>query len=213
MFPCVCSLRSTQCAALIALATVAGISRFEPAHDSRVTPERPVAVQRKIVERKASFSAQVYPVSMHSLAALVYAPQADFRLDHKNEGGGGAGIGMAAELTETLAPGPRVFEAVANYFGSPVVKPTARGHSYPYAVGPPRCGIHSNLRAVGTEVPDDSPARRWQDLRIVTVSTLTGCAPRRRTTDSGPTLAGSPFSPSCALRGEPGIEQRPARCT
>lgn len=208
MFPCVCSLRSAQCAALIALATVAGIARFEPADLLKAKPERYAAVQREVVGKKAGFSAQVYPVPMGSLAALVYAPQADFRLDHKSDGGDG--IGMAAELAETWSLSPLVVERATNFFGSPVAKPTARGHSYPYAVGPPPRGIQSTLRAVGTEVPDDSPARCRQDLRIVTVSTLTGCAPQMRTTDSGPMLAGSPFNLSCAMRGEPGIEHRPA---
>src|SRR6266700_1425341 len=44
MFPCACSLRSTQCAALIALATAAGISRFEPASIKTSTPPPALAL-------------------------------------------------------------------------------------------------------------------------------------------------------------------------
>jgi hypothetical protein len=55
MFPSVCSIRSAQCAALIALAAVVGLSRFEPTSQPEPDTAGTSSVTRS-VPRHPSFS-------------------------------------------------------------------------------------------------------------------------------------------------------------
>ncbi|MBI4625824.1 MAG: hypothetical protein HY736_21710 [Verrucomicrobia bacterium] len=209
MFSSPCSLRSTQCAALIALAAAAGISRFEPAPANPAMPRSAASAPDSAAVPSAS------GVQFYAAAMAAFAPQ--FRGARVT--GNSARDRMAgdshlewsafapAEARPPAAPAataPLVFPAPA----APAL--SVRQHSYPYAAGPPPGGIHSKLRAAGTEVPGDSSARRSQVSRIAPVSFLLRARPQRAT-DRGPGSARSNFPPSSALRGEPGFLPREFR--
>jgi hypothetical protein len=197
MFSSPCSLRSAQCATLIALAAAAGISRFEPA------PAKPTASLRAIVSVLAAVAkspqAPSYPVSLAACAHT--APIAQTTL--------------AASAVATLpplaaaspatgwSPAPSAIEIDITFFNWVGAVPTARQHSYPYAVGPPRRGSHLPLRVAGNALPGDSSTRRSQVSRIARVFIFELSAPPMRLADSGPKLAESISSPGSALRGEP----------
>ena len=194
MFSSPCSLRSSTCATLIALAAAAGISRFEPA------PAKPTVGVAAIVSMLATVAktpqTHAYPVSLAACAHA--APMAQMTL--------------AASDAETLAPFaaespaagwspvPSAIESEISFFDWVGAVPTARQHSYPYAVGPPRHGISNPLRVAGTAVLGDSSTRRSQVSRIARVSVSVPCAPLMRLTDSGPKLAESFSLPSSAVR-------------
>src|SRR5688572_21697870 len=59
MFPCACSLRSTQCAALIALAAAAGIMRIEPGR-TQGAPRSEPEPQRLISQLDAGVSNSIH---------------------------------------------------------------------------------------------------------------------------------------------------------
>lgn len=212
MFASPCSLRSAQCATLIALAAAAGISRFEPA------PARPAVGVAAIVSILAAMAktpqAHTYPISIAVCAHA--APRARMTL--------------AASAAETLAPlaaeapaagwspAPSAIESAISFFDWAGAAPTVREYSYPYAVGPPRRGYATPLRVAGNALPGDSSTRRSQVSRIARVSENISSAYVIRTEDRGPRLARLAFVPSSALRacrehaesGEPGPLSRPA---
>jgi hypothetical protein len=198
MFTSPCSLRSPACAALIALATVAGISRFEPAP---VKPAAPEAAENETTATKTQTQsrAQIY---LAAFTALSPQPCAALpRLDLDSADGDSAAALLALAPDESWPPAPPA-EATSQFpFTWTAAMPTVREHSYPYAVGPPRRGIHeAKLRAAGLARPGDSPARRSPVSRIARVFIARSHASLTR-----------PLAPrpSSALRGGPGT--RPTR--
>lgn len=216
MFSSPCSLRSTQCAALIALAAAAGISRFESA-PAKTTAPRPVAGAQNFAAVISISRAQIYFAAMQTLVTQVHVARVTvgFEPDHAT---GTALLDLAALAADELLPPAAPAAASPLSFSAPAAPAlSARKHSFPYAVGPPRRRISTPLRAAGTEVPGDSSARRSQVSRIATVSILILRARVTRATDQGPESAGSLLSPSSALRGESGffpsfVRLRPRFC-
>lgn len=209
MFCSPCSLRSSSCAALIALATMAGLSRFEPA-SGKSAAASPLARARQTISVTSLSRAQFYPVAMQALAPQfrVSRPSIDFASDHR---GGDSPLALLF-----ITPGES-WRPIAAPVTAPLISPaavqparSARRHSYPYAVGPPRCKSHKPLRAAGTEVPGDSCARRSQVSRIAPTSISIPSALLMHALDSGPPSAKSTFFPSSALRGEPAFLCRPS---
>jgi hypothetical protein len=140
---------------------------------------------------------------MQALTSQIHAPRMKSGVE-PNHTTGTALLDLTALAADESSPpfAPAAMSPLS--FSSPAAPAlSARRHSFPYAVGPPRRGIHSNLRATGTEVPGDLSARRSQVSRIARVSLLTLRARAPRASDQGPKSAGSLFSPSSALRGEP----------
>lgn len=193
MFVSPCTLRSTQCAALIALATVAGIMRVEVAEarssDARTTKPETNRVARLELPRST-------PTTRFQVAFDAVAPWL-------------ALFQVAAQLTaespaEIAAPRPSTAPAAPLPF-PPRLRggPTARQHSYPFAVGPPPLGTTSPTRADDTSVSPDSTARRIAVSRVDVVSLSSFSARLTRLGTPGPKLAGTFSSPSFALRGEP----------
>ena len=201
MFSSPCSLRSAQCATLIALAAAAGISRFEPA------PAKPMAGVAAIVSMLAAVATTpqtpAYPISIAACAHA--APRAQMTL--------------AASAAETFAPlsaeapaaswspTPLAIKTEISFFDCARAVPAARKHSYPYAVGPPRHGIDNPLRVAGNALPGDSSTRRSQVSRIARVSEFhfASGAHVTRTADSGPASAESFFSRAAAKRVHPAL--------
>jgi len=197
MFSSPCSLRSAQCATLIALAAAAGISRFEP------VPAKPAVGVAAIVRLLAAVAKNPqthhYPISVAACAHAM--PKAQMTLA-VSTAASLAPLGTGSSAAGWL-PAPSVIETEISFFDWVGAVPAVRQHSFPYAVGPPRRGNDNPLRVAGTALPGDSSTRRSQVSRIALVSVSAPSAPLMRLTDSGPKLAESFFLPSSALRGEP----------
>jgi hypothetical protein len=218
MFPCGCSLRSTQCAALIALATAAGIVRMDSARaavSADTKAYKPAAVDVRLEHR-------IEP-SRYQIALQVLAPWLRVFGISIQESASGSPVLVAAALTATesaadcgsryfgppaLSPTPSLAVATEvqrpNVFAWVAPAPTARHYAFPFAVGPPAAATRSsNLRVMGTAVPGDRIAR-WMSVSPVAVSffSMSG-APEWCAVSPGHSLAGSDFLPSFALRGEP----------
>lgn len=212
VIPSACSLRSAHCAALIALAAAAGLARvewesFAPSTDrgAELTNAAPAAsVAPKRAPDDEAFAGE-WAASVRAgwmrLSAMSRALASSGR---GAESVGGAGSpGIAPSPRDVVAARRAVSPEIPKFFeGSPGM-PTARAHSFPFAVGPPFRGAGcANLRAADTQVPDDSAARSGFLQRVVRVCVF----PARETRTAGPSA--SPvkphLSPSFALRGEPG---------
>ncbi len=148
MFVSPCSLRSTQCAALIALAAAAGIMRVEVAEarssDSRTTQPDTNRAARAEFPRSA-------PTARFQLAFDAVAPwlalfQAAAQLPAE------APAAVAAPRPSTAPAAPLPFPPRL------CCGPTARQHSYPFAVGPPAPSVTPSPRAAGMFVPGNSAA-------------------------------------------------------
>jgi hypothetical protein len=208
MFPCACSLRSTQCAALIALAAAAGISRLGPtkalpvteAGDARVV----FAEQPAVAQRTAAF----YQVALQAFAPWLrlFAPSSVSATTSDTAGSGMSATrghpgngSVCALLALSGISNERATSAVV-YFPATVLMPSARSHSFPYAVGPPAREHANTRRVVGTEVPGDSAARveLVEDFAVVYF-----VLPPMRARHPSDRFAGSIQEPSSALRGEP----------
>lgn len=173
MFSCACSLRSTQCAALIALATAAGIARVDGAHPALSgksirglgrAGRAEVATHWEATERWFHFFqaifAKIAPASPRGgescrLAAATNPPWSDGFEENPvsplHRLAGTASLPLADEA-------PRIQN---------------RSHWFPFALGPPLPGIASFLtRTDGPEVPGDSAARLSLESGIVV---LMGC--------------------------------------
>lgn len=156
MFPCACALRSTQCAALIALAAAAGIVRVEErtpspgfaarhtiALESKVTvPRLTVAppwwfgVWQLIAGKKASLPVRATPSQAHAPAEGIVE------------------ISAAPPLPE----GPVRTAPVLRDDDPLLVEPD---YGFPYAVGPPRFGSNKRWRGgSGCGWDNDSIIRR-----------------------------------------------------
>ena len=197
MFFSPCSLRSTQCATLIALAAAAGISRTGPAPEKPTAPH-PVVGAQTFAAIAAISRAQFYLAAMQTLAPSFRVSCATFDFE-RDDATGYSTLDLptlaSAETSPPVAPpeeSPLIFRSPA----APAL--SARQHSYPYAVGPPRRGIAQSLRVADTAVPGDSSTRRSQVSRIARVFIAVPSALLTRLTDSGPKLAESIFSPNSA---------------
>lgn len=215
MFCSLCSLRSTHCAALIALAAAAGISRFEPVDDGgrekRQEGNRPVSEARVTGCAKPTF----FQLSMdrpspwaEPLTAMVAwcLSAADDNSANEDEATSGLSCWFEAPSTASEFAAPIALSAI-EHFALKIRAPSARQHQFPYAIGPPARGCKTPLRADGTFVPGDSAARR--SLRVA-ASFAVSLARIARHWVSGPEFAGSIFLPlpSVALRGQPEISSR-----
>ena len=191
MFSSPCSLRSAQCATLIALAAAAGISRFEPALENTATPDPAVNATASAPARTVSRAQLFYLAVFRALAPQPCLSITGIDLDRAS----GAQLDLlAAEPVDSTRAAPPTVIATVAFFPPPAPALSARQHSYPYAVGPPARGVVPPLRAAGLARPGDSSARRSSVFRIAPGARIDG------TTDSGPKLAGSLSLRGSALR-------------
>lgn len=191
MFSCACSLRSTQCAALIALATAAGIMRIEPTLPE--APASPVAgKQGSAMESRGSENAPNYfqaSIERHApwIKLMEFATEV-------------VGEDVASVTSFTAPPcfAPGVFSPRVAF---PAL--SARQHSYPFAVGPPHCEFIWNPRVADTSVSGDSATRRMLVSRVAAQLSARSSARLTRNENPVPPSARAFFKPSSALRGEP----------
>ena len=216
MFSSVCSLRSAQCAALIALATVAGIARFESSSPSQPNagPSSPasslaaprhrthldpcVLLAHVIRLYRDVFLAPSLPCSTpdeRPARAANLPPQAL-----------APGAAPTPGWPANLAASPRAFARPADFASDAV-----RSHRFPFAVGPPAQPTPPPHRADGTSVRPNVSARCPCAPSIVIVRLFPVARPARRRF-SGPPLAARQLLPSFALRGEPAPLPPPVRC-
>ena len=215
MFFSPCTRRSTQCAALIALATVAGIARVES------NPQKTRAANA--FESNSCVVPGTDPVPSRFTASPKWCapwlqPFATLGLwllcaDGYSELNLAAGSSSAPETATDAEPTLNI----PSPFPAPAIEPTAtsvdhgpelrvstgsRSHFIPFAVGPPRSQPTPNLRANGTPVPTVDLARRFCDISVdhffVPFFARLACRSFFRHPWVGPV-----FPPSFALRGAP----------
>ncbi len=221
-----CSLRSTQCAALIALAAAAGIARIETAEMAAKTIDtrgQPIAQVRSVAASRlardgsyhfSAFASVRWLQSAASTLIALFAPQHAAAAQDDATDTGHAGSPMPAVLLaadSTIAVPPPAIAGTVTYFSFPVLVPRERDHAWPYAVGPPARGIE-NLplrRVAGTAVPCDSTPRWSCELSVSRIA-FVSVARSVRALSAGPELAAPISLPSLALRGESEIS---ARCS
>lgn len=200
MFPCACALRSTQCAALIALATAAGISRLEPtapemlptAAPRRDVPadddatRRPVAAFFHILHKLAPW---LTPTITRADGASESCPSStaceDGRAGHRE-------IHAASPVGVVILGRP----ASAAQVEVRLLAPSAGNRSFPYAVGPPCPKCAQNERKVDTGVSGDSAAR---SMYVQDVATYSSFAPSRPSRERRPEKYNSGSIPDSEL--------------
>lgn len=207
MFSSVCSIRSAQCAALIALAAVVGLSRFEPTSQPEPDTAGTSSVTRS-VPRHSSFS-RAFGLLAHAIGlyrevfvrpAFISSPPADEptarALARPPLGCSSADPIFSARRTDL--PG----DSCA--FSHPPDRESAafRPHRFPFAVGPPSPHVTPPHRAAGTSVPKDVTAR-WPMYTPVVPFSVSPVARVACCQFVGQHLAALKFLPSFALRGEP----------
>lgn len=196
MFTSPCSLRSPACAALIALATAAGLSRFEPAPGKPVQPETAKSETSTGTTRTRSH-AQIYPAAFAVLPPQPCASHARLTIS-TDDATGAATARLVLAPDEAWPPAPPVATVSNFFFNWTAAMPTVREHSHPFAVGPPHRAIdEQKLRAAGLARPGDSPARRSQVSRIarVFISSSRASLTRRAQISPSPALRGGPEFP------------------
>jgi len=211
MIPCACSLRSTQCAALIALATVAGIVRFEQGRPTAAAED--IDATQRVEKRAAPGDCCHHHSSLETMAPwlrlfeglLANVPR--FTPDeHTVDGSAEETSAPSSARQEKNLPGiplpvsgskPLSF---ARDDGPPF---STRAHSFPFALGPPRRGTRSmNHRADGTEVPGDSTVWRKVFSRIAFPASFSS-APAGRAESAKQDFVASCGNRGVALSGEP----------
>lgn len=214
MLPCACSLRSTHCAALIALATAAGIARIEPAQTTeRSRPDFPECPPCSMV---------ISPTPLRESAMWSLEPW--FRLVQRLTRR--SSVTVAAAHEDATPPALPTGIPCLPCTDSPtttgaerwsLVLParsesglSAQEHSFPFAIGPPLPQASFDPRADGTRVPADSTARR-KFASSALFSSFCFVARLARCEFAGHRLAGSSFHPGSALRGEPAFFAFPVR--
>jgi len=189
MFPCACSLRSTQCAALIALASVAGLARFERTKAS-ARGAKETAATHSVTSDQASLAAWARSIATffagdsYSFSDSRLIPAATTSESEAPPSGRGS-FARTQSLQSAFTPRPEL-----------VFAPPCRNHLIPFAVGPPVPGRHGKTHfAAGTKLPGDSAAGGVKVFRIVRFS------PKAK--DAWVFCpAGNPTRTGSALRGE-----------
>jgi len=215
MFFSPCTRRSTQCAALIALATVAGIARVESnpqkTRAANASESNPCVVPGTgPVPSSFTVSTKWCAPWLQPFATLaLWSLSAD---DYSE-----LNLAAASSSAAESAPDAEPTLNIPSPFPAPPIEPTAtsvdhspepqvstgsRSHFIPFAVGPPRSQRTPHFRANGTPVPTVDFARRLYD---VFVDHFPGYFFARLACHSyfRHPWVGLVFPPSFALRGAP----------
>ena len=207
MFPSVCSIRSAQCAALIALAAVVGLSRFEPTSQPEPDTAGTSSVTRS-VPRHSSFS-RAFGLLAHAIGlyrevfvrpAFISSPPAD---ESTARALARPPLGCSsAEPIVSVRRADFLLDAFAFSHPQDRESTAVRQHRFPFAVGPPSPHVTPPHRAAGTSVPKDVTAR-WSIYAPVVPLSVSPVARVACCQLVGQRLAALKFLPSFALRGEP----------
>jgi hypothetical protein len=218
MFLSACSLRSTQCAALIALAAAAGISRFEhePAasmtNDSGAAPPQSTTARAIFSDQRSlTFASVRWFQSAAETLIAIFAPERA-RAATQNNVSANSPVDSPAPSPflagdSSLAPPPPAIGGTVIFFPEPAPAVTEHDHVWPYAVGPPRHGTNRQkiLRVASTAVPCDSTPRRMSASTVsrIAFSPFEFVARDSRALSVGPVSAAPHVSPGFVLRDEP----------
>lgn len=207
MFVSPCTIRSAQCAALIALAAAAGIARTpsEPAESrgsSRQNPAIEATVGSHATHLRAPWLTSSLATWMRTVSIWLSVSQRDPSHEpHQsdgpaNEGGLSAVPGKGADSISAPA-----ISANSPAAAAPSASFGPRTHRWPHAVGPPAASRSTLPPAAGTTVPGDSAANGTSVLRflritpvdaVTSLSRLARCpAPPHPTDGNTLTLAGA----------------------
>jgi len=206
MIPCMCSLRSTQCAALIALATVAGIVRVAQPHPSTAaqSPQQSTAA-------RASLSSNFYYYNMLAefsrlagsrpwtvfTASLTQERLAENDADRESPSG-------THSRPSLPTPPPSSHHTEPSTRAVPVLYSSAKSHLIPFALGPPRGAATFKRWAVDPRTSCDSGRRSSGLRRIASVNPTRNARLARQDFPKVALLAARvSHPPGCALRGEP----------
>ena len=227
MFVSPCTLRSTQCAALIALATVAGIARVETNPQPNHAASTPEATPRTVFATRAELTRFVVAPTWSApwlqpfarltlwLLAADDRPHPDLITNQASD----PDQNPVATLRTQLALPTRLAESLGESAVPPSQPRIARGsrsHLIPFAVGPPRSPLTLKLRANGTPVPTVDFARWFCAISVVHFSFHSVARIACLSFSRHPSV-GAVFFPSFALRGATGtcsesIRSRPSLC-
>ena len=216
MFVSPCTLRSTQCAALIALAAVAGIARVEtprpaPPPDQTSTAHTHGRQRSQPLERLVGFAAPTWTSAwLQPLAsvALWFLSGNETRAASELNAATTSTLPSAAHaavppaVAASLHPDLALVTSALAHPAEPRPALCARAHLIPFAVGPPARAVNLPHRAVGTAVPADDTVRCSS---IFPSAFLPSCFIARLACPefSDLHLVGLSISPSSALRGKP----------
>lgn len=210
MFPSGCSIRSAQCAALIALAAAAGISRFEPAESSPVestnsTPSITRTAPRRPTQAFRAALLQLFGRVFHCDVLMLNAVTGTPAHEHSTTTTVSSLRASAAGLHGVGPPRPPVtLAATQPAFPRPfaVSALSVRRHVIPFAVGPPACTTDSTPRAARTPVLGDLSACRPSASKVALLFVRFVVAPSARLSRPALSLARPLPEPSLTLRGE-----------
>jgi hypothetical protein len=209
-----CSLCSTRCAALIALATAAGISRMELDQVAERTCRAATSMEQSsesVARRTACFQLA------HAIAPWLNWHEAFARAftdvdENGREPMAAAPVSAGPPILISgvrVAP-PAVFHAACAAISSGAL--SAREHAFPFAIGPPARAPISHPRADGTPVCCDSAARRTSPARIAAHTLVSPLARLACPLAPSPELAGRLNESSSAVRvGSQLFPKLPAR--
>ena len=207
MFSSVCSIRSAQCAALIALAAVVGLSRFEPTSQPEPDTAGASSVTRS-VPRHPSFS-HAFGLLAHAIGlyreAFIRPAFISTRPADESTARSLSRSPLGCSSADPIVSVRRAdFPVDAFAFSHPPDRESAavRQHRFPFAVGPPSPHVTPPHRAAGTSVPKDVTAR-WPMGSPVVPFSFPPVARLACCQFAGQRLAALKFPPSFALRGEP----------
>lgn len=192
MFPCACSLRSTQCAALIALAAAAGIMRIEPEIQRVPEQSAPTTQADSAARLPTDFVCHRTTLSAAALLPWVQVVKVAMEWDV-----------AAADWPPVVGLSPTE-TCTGHHPATLALAPSARQHAFPYAVGPPHHDSHSNRRADDTWVSGDFAVRRTAGSGVAPILFPPYSARVSRTEDRATRMAGASSKPSFALRGKTG---------
>lgn len=213
MFVSPCSLRSTQCAALIALAAAAGIVRVESnSHKSTTSQQtevdpRPIPVQPRAFEILLHAPA-AWPARTAGLATCwsgnfpLLSTLTEAFLTHS--GGDSVPIDFISASSAAAAKSLPSVPFLHRTSDRPAL--CCRPHVLPFAVGPPRSHRTSTLNADGTPVPGDSAANRTSAPKVAAQDEVSSDARLARPCSPSQTRAESVSRFGFALRGEPLVQ-------
>lgn len=215
MFVSPCTLRSTQCAALIALAAVAGIARVETTHPNTSVDQSPslgaARQSSQIPDHLVVYasSTSIIPY-LHPVATVALWFSCGTNLDAKSEPSPATAPSLPANAHYACVPLPSAFRLPdATVASAGLAHPfpprpalCTGAHVIPFAVGPPPRDLDFTHRPVGTCVPADDTVRC--SLVSPFARSFSRFIARLACPEfSGRPLFGPSFSPSSALRGKP----------
>lgn len=172
MNPHACSLRATQCAALIALATAAGIERIDmPQTNAARDAEAETRATQRVAERSCQLAADILAPCFRMLegVAAVTEPEC-VGGSHGDTGPRSRAASAGAELLRGV-PSTRSAHRFEFWNYGPRARSALR-HELPFAIGPPLGDATATHRAEGTEVPNGSAAHGFNREPLRTVDSV-----------------------------------------